>query len=102
MTTFKEYDEYDALGLAELVAAKDVSAEELLEEAIERTERINPTINAVVQKHYDEARAVIDAGLPNGPFEGVPFLLKPHCSIRRANLQSRCHSPGAKMVCLSE
>jgi amidase len=76
MTGFKEYDEYDALGLAELVANKDVSADELLEEAIERTERINPAINAVVQKHYDEAGATIDAGLPNGPFTGVPFLLK--------------------------
>jgi len=76
MTGFKEYDDYDALGLAELVAKGDVSADELLDEAIERTERINPAINAIVMKHYDEARAAIKTGLPKGPFTGVPFLLK--------------------------
>ena len=76
MTAITDYDNYDALGLAELVRNKDVSAVELLDEAITRTERVNPAINAVVQKHYDEARALIDAGLPEGPFTGVPFLLK--------------------------
>ncbi len=76
MSGFKEYDNYDALGLGELVASGEIAAEDLLDEAIERTERINPKINAVVQKHYDEARAAIDAGLPDGPFKGVPFLLK--------------------------
>ncbi len=76
MTGFKDYDDYDAVGLAGLVANKDVSAEELLDEAIARTERINPAINAVTHKHYDEARAAIDAGLPDGPFKGVPFLIK--------------------------
>jgi len=76
MTGFKEYDDYDAIGLAELVAKNEVSAGELLDEAIARTERINPKINAVTHKHYDEARAAIDAGLPDGPFKGVPFLLK--------------------------
>ncbi len=76
MAGLSDYDNYDALGLAELVAKGEVSAHELLDEAIERTERINPTINAVTQKHYDEARALIDEGLPEGPFTGVPFLLK--------------------------
>ncbi len=76
MAGFNEYDNYDAVGLAELVAANDVSAEELLDEAIERTERINPEINAVTHKHYDDARAAIAAGLPDGPLKGVPFLLK--------------------------
>lgn len=76
MASSFDYDNYDALGLAELVKTGQVSAIELLEEAIERTERVNPQINAVVQKHYDEARALIDAGLPDGPFKGVPFLLK--------------------------
>jgi len=76
MTGFKDYDNYDAVGLAELVAKKDVSAEELLDEAIERNERVNPEINAVSLKHYDEARAAIKAGLPDGPFKGVPFLIK--------------------------
>jgi amidase len=72
----KEYGSTDALGLADLVRTKQVSARELLEEAIARTEKIDPQINAVVVKHYDYARAQIDRGLPDGPFSGVPFLLK--------------------------
>jgi len=74
--TFKEYGSYDALGLAELVRKKDVSPGELLDEAIARTERDDPKINAVVVKHYDYAKRQIDRGLPDGPFTGVPFLLK--------------------------
>lgn len=40
------------------------------------TERINGEIKAIIYKLYDNARAAIDAGLPQGPFYGVPFLLK--------------------------
>ena len=53
-----------------------VSAAELLEEAIARTEKVDPQLNAVVVKHYDFARKHIEKGLPDGPFRGVPFLLK--------------------------
>ncbi len=70
------YDKYDGLGLAELVRSREVSARELLDEAIARTERVDPQLNAVVVRHDDHARRQIDAGLPNGPFTGVPFLLK--------------------------
>lgn len=76
MSGFKEYDQYDAIGLAELIRNGEVSADELLDEAIARTEKVNPDINAVVFKLYDEAKKTIDAGLPDGPFTGVPFLLK--------------------------
>jgi amidase len=68
--------EYDGMGLAELVAQKEVSATELLDAAIGRVDEVNPSINAVVTPMYDQARAAIDAGLPSGPFAGVPFLLK--------------------------
>ena len=74
--TFKEYGSYDAVGLAELVRKKQVSAGELLDEAIARTSKVDPKINAVVVKHYDYAKRQIDRGLPDGPFAGVPFLLK--------------------------
>ncbi|HKE37909.1 MAG TPA: amidase, partial [Candidatus Baltobacteraceae bacterium] len=73
---FAEYDSYDALGLAELVRAKQVSAEELLDEAIARAERVNPKLNAIVYKRYDEARAEIRRGLSVGPFTGVPLAVK--------------------------
>ena len=73
---FKEYGNYDAVGLAGLVRKKQVSASELLDEAITRTAKVDPQINAVVVKHYDYAAQQIDRGLPDGPFTGVPFLLK--------------------------
>ena len=73
---FKEYGSYDGVGLADLVRKKQVSATELLDEAIARTAKIDPQINAVVIRHDDYARRQIDKGLPDGPFTGVPFLLK--------------------------
>src|SRR6202162_1471964 len=73
---FREYGKYDGIGLADLVRKKQVSAAELLDEAIARTAKVDPQINAVVVKHYDYARRQIDRGLPDGPFTGVPFLLK--------------------------
>jgi amidase len=73
---FKEYGSYDGIGLADLVRTKQVSANELLDEAIVRTARVDPQINAVVVKHYDDAKRQIDKGLADGPFTGVPFLLK--------------------------
>jgi amidase len=73
---FKEYGSYDGIGLADLVRTKQVSARELLGEAIARTARVDPQINAVVVKHEDFAKRQIDKGLADGPFTGVPFLLK--------------------------
>ena len=72
----REYGSYDAVGLADLVRRKQVSAKELLDEAIARTAKVDGEINAVVVKHYDYAERQIDNGLPEGPFTGVPFLLK--------------------------
>jgi amidase len=66
----------DATTQAELVREKQIKPEELLEGAIERIERLNPQLNAVVLPMYDQARAAIAAGLPDGPFTGVPFVLK--------------------------
>ncbi|MDI4237455.1 amidase [Bradyrhizobium sp. Arg237L] len=73
---FKEFGNYDAVGLAELVRNKQVSPRELLDEAIARTAKVDPEINAVVVKHYNYAEQQIEKGLPDGPFTGVPFLLK--------------------------
>lgn len=76
MSGFPEYDRYDGLGLAELVRKGEISPAELVEEAIRRIEAINPQINAVVHPMYDLARQQVQQGLPDGPFRGVPFLLK--------------------------
>jgi amidase len=71
-----EYDRLDGLGMAELVRAGQVTPLELVEEAIARVERWNPRVNAVVTRLHDEARRAAAGALPDGPFTGVPFLLK--------------------------
>ena len=76
MRRFADYERYDALGLADLVRRKAVSPDDLLEAAIERVEIRNPAVNAVVMPLYDYGRKAIADGLPDGPFRGVPFLLK--------------------------
>jgi len=70
------YEEHDAVGLAELVRSGQTKPEELLEAAVARLEEVNPKLNAVVIPMIDEARAAIEAGLPDGPLRGVPYLLK--------------------------
>jgi amidase len=76
MSDFHEYDQYDALGLAELVRRREVSPGEMCNEAVRKIERFNPAVNAVICRMYDQARSSIDSGLPEGPFTGVPFLVK--------------------------
>ena len=73
---FAEYEAFDGVGLAELVRQGKVAPEELLDAAIERVEARNGAVNAVVQKMYDYGRKAIRDGLPDGPFRGVPYLLK--------------------------
>jgi amidase len=74
--SFTDYADHDGVGLAALIAGGEVTAAEAVEAAIERIERRNPALNAVVYKAYDEARATARSGPPEGPFSGVPFLIK--------------------------
>lgn len=71
-----DYAKHDGLGLAKLVRDKQVKPVELVDAAIERIERHNPKLNAVVWTMYDRARDMAKKKLPDGPFKGVPFLLK--------------------------
>jgi amidase len=67
----------DATAQAELVASGDVSALDLTDAAIERIEQLDGPINAVILRWFDHAREIAaGADLPEGPFRGVPFLLK--------------------------
>ena len=66
----------DATALAELVRTGSVSPLELVEAAIERIERHNPELNAVIHRQFDSARRRASAELPDGAFRGVPMLLK--------------------------
>ncbi|WBH17868.1 amidase [Sphingomonas radiodurans] len=72
----QDYSSHDAIGLAQLVRSGAVSAPELVEAAIAQVERLDDAINAVVHRAYDEARTVAAGALPDGPFTGVPFLVK--------------------------
>jgi amidase len=76
MAIADELSNLDATAQAELVRKKEVKPIELVEAVIERIERVNPQINAVVTKMYDHARSAANTELPDAPFAGVPFLLK--------------------------
>jgi amidase len=66
----------DATAQAELVQTGAVSAGELVDAAIERIERVDGRINAVIHPRFDKARAEAAGPLPDGPFRGVPLVLK--------------------------
>ena len=76
MSLSQTYSQSDATGLAALVAMGEVSAGELLDEALTRTAAWNPRLNAIVHIQEAVARGKIAEGLPQGPFTGVPFLIK--------------------------
>jgi amidase len=71
-----DYEEHDGLALAALVKRGEVTPGELLEAALQRVAHHDPALNAVVTPLHDAARRAVAAGLPAGPFEGVPFLVK--------------------------
>ena len=66
----------DACAQAELVRSGAASPSELVEDAINRIEKLNPELNAVIRPRFDEARAEAAGPLPDGPFRGVPLVLK--------------------------
>jgi len=76
MLKLSEYAKYDGLALADLVRRGEVSPKELMELALEGIEKLNPKLNSVINVLADEAAKEIEAGLPDGPFKGVPFLIK--------------------------
>lgn len=76
MAGFAEYERYDGLGLAQLVRERRVTPAELLDAAIARLEERNAAINAVIHTMFDRARETLRSPLPDGPFTGVPLLLK--------------------------
>lgn len=79
----------DATGQAECIRRGDVSPAELLDAALDRIDRRNPSLNAVIHRLDDKARAALDAGLADGPFTGVPMLVK----------DGVCHTAGDPFHC---
>ena len=76
MVKLQELTRLDATAQADLVRRKEVKPIELVDAAIERIERVNPGLNAVVTTMYEHGRSAANGDLPDGPFAGVPFLLK--------------------------
>ena len=76
MAGFPEYEDYDAIGLADLVHSGKVTPAELLQAAFARADELNPQLNAVVLEQRDKALARAEGGVLSGPFAGVPMLLK--------------------------
>lgn len=72
----REYGDADATALAALVRQREVSPLELVDMAIARSGRVNGTLNAVITGMYEHARERARGQLPDGPFRGVPFLMK--------------------------
>ena len=86
-----DYESYDALGLAELIRKREAKPSEILEAAIARLEERNPKLNAIVIPMLDEARKEAGGDLPDGPFHGVPFLVKDlHLLTRGARTSYGC------------
>jgi amidase len=80
--SFSQFSRYDALGLAELVRARQVTPKELVEDAIRRIEALNPKLNAVICKTYDRALRWCTSGMAcDGLFIGVPLLVKDNATI---------------------
>src|SRR5262249_15764637 len=73
---FTEYVEYDGVGLADLIARREVTTLEVIDAAIARAEELDPRLNAIVYRTFDHARQPARHALPDTPFRGFPFLLK--------------------------
>lgn len=76
MAHFKEYANYDALGLAELIQNHEVQASEVLEAALLKAEQLNPKLNAIIDYFPDEARQAVKTLDIDSTFAGVPMLIK--------------------------
>jgi amidase len=79
---FPQFSRHDALGLANLVRARQVTPKDLFEDAVRRIEALNPKLNAVICRTYDRAlRQCTSATAHDGLFAGVPFLVKDNATI---------------------
>src|ERR1700733_5722356 len=81
-----DYATYDGVGLAQLIAKRDITASEACASALAVVERLNPVINCVVQAHPERAAAPADKPAPAGLLGGVPTLLKDFYKFERGCL----------------
>jgi len=89
-----EYGNYDALGLAQLIVRKNITALELLSAVRQRVDALNPKLNGLCHLFFGKAEAQINEGLAKGPFWSVPFAVKDLSqylsgTIRQSNLEKQ-------------
>jgi amidase len=72
----RDYRGYDALGLAALIRNRQVTPRELAQCALQAMDQVNNDINAVIARIVDDPDQIDAAAIPDGPFRGVPFLIK--------------------------
>lgn len=92
MISLSDYTSHDGLGLADLVTRKQVTPQELVAAALQAIEKVNPKLNAVLQTLAPQANDEITKGLSQGPFTGVPFVIKElvlHAKGVRCDMGSR-------------
>ena len=71
-----EFIHLDATAQAQAIANGDISPAEAVDAAIAQAQKVNPQLNAIIHEQYDKARAQAAGSLPDGPFRGVPMVLK--------------------------
>jgi amidase len=76
MPAFKEYENFDGIGINQLLRCGEVSRREVIEAAIAKIDTLNPLLNAVVNQMFDLALEQTSGPLPASPLAGVPILLK--------------------------
>ena len=71
-----ELSRLDSYGLAEVIRSGDVSPVEAVQASIDRIERLDGEANAVVSERFERVLDDAAGDIPDGPFKGVPFILK--------------------------
>ena len=89
-----EYCRYDAIGLAELVRNGEVSPKDVAETSARAIENVNPQLNAVIEIFRDRVQGLENSQLQNGPFFGVPFLMK---DVGQS-VKGRKHEQGSRLM----
>lgn len=83
-------DAGDAHEQARQVRTGAATALELVQQAIQRAEALNPAINALSHRHFDEACERAASLPPDAPMSGVPYLAKD--SLGKVGMPSKCGS----------
>ena len=75
-TNDHELSRLDTIDLASKIRNREISPAEAIQASIDRIEALDGELNAVVTRRFERALKDAEGEIPDGPFKGVPFLLK--------------------------